>query len=75
MKTIHIIVILSLLVFIGWGQNRFCFPVCGQCDGPAYNQCRNSCRTGTSFVKGTTTGSNFDCVKASYLYYSTGAKW
>lgn len=76
MKSIQIIVILSLFVFIGQSQQRFCFPVCSQCDGPAYNQCKGTgCRGGTSFVKGTVTGSNFDCIKASYTYYSTGAKW
>lgn len=76
MKTIQIIVILSLFVSACWSQTRFCFPLCQQCDGPTYSQCRGTnCRGGTSFLKGTVTGSNFECTKAPYTYYSTGAKW
>ena len=76
MKTIQIIIILSLFVFMCWSQWRFCFPLCSQCDGPAYSQCRGTiCRSGTSFIRGTVTGSNFECTKAPYTYYSTGAKW
>lgn len=76
MKAIKIIFILSLITTLSKTQTIFCFPLCSNCDGPDYNQCKGAnCRPGINFVKGPPNGPDYSCIKTPYTYYSTGAKW
>lgn len=76
MKAFLVLLALSLEVFFAMGGNIFCFPVCGGCSGLAFDSCTGgSCQTSMAFQKPGGSGTTFSCVKTSYTYYSTGAKW